>query len=154
LRIGYGGCSEAVSRVPLYAKHPPLSRCTRGLPPELPSRGANPVNDASNSRRAAENQSLYRAINERIRDLNELFDEIASIPCEWVCECADTECIRRISATLQEYESVRSNPRTFIVYPEHVYPEVEAMVADNERFTIVEKIGDAGVAAEGLDPRQ
>jgi hypothetical protein len=102
------------------------------------------------SQRAAENQSLYRSTNEQIKELNQVFDEIASVPAEWVCECADTECLSRVFATVQEYESVRSNPRTFIVYSGHVYPNVEVVVAENERFTIVEKIGDAGELAEKL----
>jgi hypothetical protein len=114
---------------------------------------AIPVDGTISSQRAAENQSLYRSTNERIKKLNEVFDEIASVPSEWVCECADTECTSRISATLQEYESVRSNARAFIVYRGHVFPHVEVVVAGNERFTIVEKIGDAGEVAEGLDPR-
>jgi len=106
------------------------------------------------SQRAAENQSLYRTANERIKELNEVFDEIASLPSDWVCECADTECTSHVSATLQEYESIRSNPRTFIVYPGHVYPEVEIVSAENDRFAIVEKTGRSGVVAEELDPRQ
>jgi hypothetical protein len=106
------------------------------------------------SLRAAENQSLYRSTNERLKELNEVFEEVASVSSEWICECADTECTLRVSATLDEYEAVRQNSRTFIVHDGHVYPEVERVVRINERFTIVEKIGDAGVVAEELDPRQ
>jgi hypothetical protein len=102
------------------------------------------VDGTIGSTRAVENQSLYRSTNERMKELNEVFDDIASVPSDWVCECADTECISRVSATLNEYESVRSNPRTFMVYPGHVYPEVEIVTAGNERFTIVEKTGHSG----------
>jgi len=42
------------------------------------------------------------------------------------------------------------NPRMFIVCPGHVYPRIEVVVAANERFALVEKIGDAGEAAELL----
>jgi hypothetical protein len=79
-----------------------------------------------------------------------VFDEALELPSEWVCECADTECTSHISATMQEYEAVRSSPRTFIVHSGHVYPHVEVVVAENERFTIVEKTGDAGEVAEKL----
>ena len=72
---------------------------------------------------------------------------------EWLCECADTACTLRIQATRQEYELVRANGRTFIVYPGHVYPQVECVLSENERFTIVEKIDDGGQIAESLDPR-
>ena len=73
-----------------------------------------------------------------------------AIPGEWICECADTECVSRISASVQEYEAARLNPRMFIVCPGHVYPRIEVVVAANERFALVEKIGDAGEAAELL----
>jgi hypothetical protein len=68
-------------------------------------------------------------------------------------KCADTHCTLRINATLQEYETVRANGRTFLVCPGHVYPEVERVVAENDRFATVEKLSDAGQIAESLDPR-
>ena len=105
------------------------------------------------SRRAAENQSTYRSVNERLKDLNEAFEAAAAIGSEWVCECLDTECSNRISATPDEYETVRADPRTFIVYPGHVYPEFERVVRSNERFAVVEKIGAAGEVSDELDPR-
>ena len=106
--------------------------------------------------RAVENQSLYRTANERIKQLNEALGEVApnGDSYEWLCECADTECIVRVSATLDEYEAVRENPRTFIVGPGHLYPEVERVLDENSRFMIVEKLDDAGEIAEALDPRQ
>jgi hypothetical protein len=122
------------------------------FPEYATAKGVVPVEGTISSQRAAENQSLYRAANERIKELNEVFAEVDSAPGDWICECANTECTSRISATVQEYESVRSNPRKFIVYPGHVYPEVERVVAGNERFTTVEKIGDAGEVAEELAP--
>jgi hypothetical protein len=103
--------------------------------------------------RAAQNQSLYRSINERVRELNETFAEIGLADSEWICECADTECTFRIPASLHEYETVRSNPRTFIVFPGHLYPQVERVFEENDRFMVVEKIDNAGQLAEVLDPR-
>ena len=107
------------------------------------------------SERAAQNQSLYRSINENIIDLNQTLAEVTTTPFsgEWICECADTRCTLRIEATLQEYEAVRANGRTFLVFPGHVYPEVEQVAAENDRFTTVEKLDKAGQIAENLDPR-
>ena len=73
-----------------------------------------------------------------------------AIPGEWICECADTECVSRISASVQEYESARLNPRMFIVCPGHVHPHMEVVVTANERFALVQTIGEAGEAAELL----
>jgi hypothetical protein len=106
-------------------------------------------------RRAAENQSLYRSVNERIKQLNAALGVVApdGDSYEWLCECADTGCTVRVSATLDEYESVRKNPRTFIVASGHLYPEVERVLNENSRFVIVEKIANGGEIAEALDPR-
>jgi 4-hydroxy-3-methylbut-2-enyl diphosphate reductase IspH len=106
--------------------------------------------------RAARNQSLYRSVNEQITQLNEAFSEVfpdSESLSEWICECADTTCGLRIKATRQEYELVRANGRTFIVYPGHVYPEVEGVLSENERFMVVEKFDEGGQVAETLDPR-
>ncbi|MGH3053458.1 MAG: hypothetical protein ACRDL7_00595 [Gaiellaceae bacterium] len=110
---------------------------------------------ALSGRRAAENQSLYRSVNERIKQLNAELEAIApdGDAYEWLCECADTECTLRISATLAEYEGVRGNPRTFIVAPRHLFPEVEHVLDENSRFMIVEKVDNGGEVAEALDPR-
>jgi hypothetical protein len=105
------------------------------------------------SERAARNQSLYRSINEKILELNQAFAETGIEDSEWLCECADTDCAVRVAATLPEYEAVRSNPRTFIISPGHLYPQVERVLNQNDRFMTVEKIDNAGQIAEALDPR-
>jgi hypothetical protein len=103
--------------------------------------------------RLAENQVLYRNVNERIEDMNEVFAEITSAAGEWICECADTNCTTSVKATLAEYEAIRANPRTFIVAPDHIFPEIERVVSGNGRFAVVEKLGTAGEVAEANDTR-
>ena len=111
-------------------------------------------NENLSESRLAENEILYRRVNERIEDLNEALDVVASMDGEWVCECADANCATRITATIAEYESVRANPRRFIVAPGHVDREIEHVVRGNERFTVVEKEGVAAEKAELHDTRQ
>jgi hypothetical protein len=103
--------------------------------------------------RAARNQSLYRSINEKVKELNQTLAEAGVENSEWICECADTDCTVRIEATLLEYERVRSNPRTFIVSQGHLHPGVERVLNENDRYMIVEKIDNAGQIAETLNPR-
>jgi hypothetical protein len=105
------------------------------------------------SERAARNQSHYRSINEKLKELNQTFAEAGVADSEWICECADTDCTLRLTATLHEYEMVRSNPRTFIVSQGHLQPKVERALSQNDRYVIVEKIDHAGQIAETLDPR-
>jgi hypothetical protein len=96
--------------------------------------------------RAARNQSLYRSVNERVKEINEAFDAMLPLG-DWVCECANAECFDRIVMTHEEYEAVRTDPARFFVSPDdhHVFPDVEKVVERHERYWVVEKIG---VAAE------
>jgi hypothetical protein len=48
---------------------------------------------------------------------------------------------------------VRSNPRTFIIALGHLYPEVERVLNQNDRYMTVEKVHHAGQVAETLNPR-
>ena len=104
--------------------------------------------------RAAKNQTLFREINERVKDLNEAFSALTESG-DWVCECANETCIERISLTLEEYETVRSEGASFFVAPsdDHVWPEVERITERAERYWVVEKHGDGGRLARDNDPR-
>jgi hypothetical protein len=104
--------------------------------------------------RAAKNQSLFREINERITDLNDAFSAITDTG-EWVCECANDACIERVAMSFDEYEAIRADPRRFLVAPseEHVWRDVEKVVARRVRYWTVEKRGDAGEFVELTDPR-
>lgn len=103
---------------------------------------------------AAKDQSLFREVNERLRDLNEAFEAITR-EAEFICECANRDCIEHVPMTLAEYEQVRSVPTHFVVLPDehHVFPEAEVIVAERDGYYVVEKTGDAGAAAIRLDPR-
>jgi hypothetical protein len=68
-------------------------------------------------------------------------------------ECADESCTAPIELTLAEYEAVRSHPNQFAVLPGHVYPEVERVVSENERYVVVSKLGKGGEYATQHDPR-
>jgi hypothetical protein len=102
--------------------------------------------------RAAENQSLFREVNERVGQLHEGF-AVATEIGEWLCECADTACTERITMTVSEYESMRSDSNRFAVAPGHEIPEVETVVDATERYVLVRKIGAGADTARRLDPR-
>lgn len=71
--------------------------------------------------RAARNQSLYREVNERIKELNERFDEASGLGAEWICECLDPECREEMQLSFGEYEQLRTHPNPFVVLPGHVW---------------------------------
>ena len=109
---------------------------------------------SARERRAGENQSLFREVNERINAVKESRAVWVTIS-EWVCECADEACTERIAMTPEEYEELRSNATHFAVAPAemHVVPEVERVVEERERYWVVEKQGEAAEVAEELDIR-
>jgi hypothetical protein len=99
--------------------------------------------------RAARNQSLFRAINERIEEVNESF-RLALEEAEYVCECADDDCMDRIALTPEEYQEVRRVPTHFLIRREHVHPYFETVVRSHDGYVVVEKFGDAGAEAVAL----
>jgi hypothetical protein len=92
--------------------------------------------------RAAQNQALFREVNERIEALNTGFSLVLPMG-DWVCECADDNCSERMSLTPAEYEAIRRHPDRFPVLPGHEVPEVETVVEVNDRYVVVEKFGAA-----------
>ena len=105
-------------------------------------------------KRAGNNQSLFRAVNERVSDLNKAHGLWVTLS-DWICECADETCTERIELTPQQYERVRQNPTHFVVAPsaEHVAFDEERVVEQNEQYWVVSKVGEAASVAMRLDPR-
>ena len=100
--------------------------------------------------RAAQNEALFRDVNEHARNLK---DDSPMIVGEWLCECADTECTEHIELTMAEYEQVRAASDSFAVAPDHVSPDVEVTTWRSGRYWVVRKLGTAGNVAAQLDPR-
>ena len=105
-------------------------------------------------RRMTENETLFREVNERVDDTATQFvgdDEDSKH--EYFCECANPDCAFRVTLTHAQYESVRANPKQFVVLPDHFTPEVETLVTKNEGHWLVRKTGEAGDYVAKLDPR-
>lgn len=102
--------------------------------------------------RAAENQSLFREVNERVQELNTSFQMVTEI-AEWVCECEDTACVERIPMTLREYAQLRSDGNFFAVKAGHEVPELETVVERHGKYFVIAKMGAGGRYAIAHDPR-
>jgi len=99
------------------------------------------------------NEALFRDVNERLEELGESFG-MGDEQTDFVCECANPACTERIAMTLDEYEHVRADPTHFAVRPGHIEAEIEVVLAENERFLLVEKRDPDSVrVVERLDPR-
>jgi hypothetical protein len=102
--------------------------------------------------RAARNEALFRRVNERVEEVNRAFDTILD-DADFVCECADVDCIEKIRMTLPEYEALRSEATRFAVKPGHLAPAAERVIEERAGYVIVQKLGRAAERARELDPR-
>jgi hypothetical protein len=107
--------------------------------------------------RVAHNQAAFRDANERIEDAADAMLDLHEIPL--LCECPQRECTEIGRLTRKEYERVRSEGAWFWVVPGHETTtvdgvEVARVLERHERFTVLEKVGEAGAVAEALDPRR
>ena len=103
--------------------------------------------------RVGKNEALFREVNERIRELNEVFDsESASELTDFVCECSLEDCRDYVRLTLAEYRDVRADATRFLVAPGHVWaPDAEDAVTRHRRYWVVQKGGAAAERAAELD---
>ena len=104
----------------------------------------------SGAERRALNENVFREVNERLELLGEEFGDDA---VEFLCECADPDCSAALSIPVSAYESVRDHARRFVIVPGHQRVDVERVVEEHPAYLVVEKVGEAGEAAEDTDPR-
>ncbi len=102
--------------------------------------------------RAAQNQALFREVNERLERLASAFHEAAHTP-GFACECADIACTDQLALTIDEYEALRTHGNRFAVLPGHVLADVERVVSENDRFALVEKLDEGARIALETNPR-
>jgi hypothetical protein len=107
---------------------------------------------AATETRMARNEALFREVNERVADVSRASDGSGEI--DFLCECADDACKAAITLTWREYEAVRSNPRQFLIVPGHAVADIEVVLAEGDRYTVVRKVGRAGELAAATDPRE
>ena len=103
--------------------------------------------------RAARNQALFRAVNEKLATLNEAFAQVAGTFAV-ACECADTSCVEMIEIAPEDYWAIRAESRRFVVRTGHVYPDVEVVVHESSAYVVVEKVAAAAEMAELLAERE
>jgi hypothetical protein len=122
-------------------------------PAGLPSRtsGYNGLDVDEREHRLTQNEALFREVNERLENVAHRLGP--EVPYEFLCECANADCTFRITLPLSVYETVRADPKQFVVLPLHYTPEIEELVVEDETYWIVRKSGEAGEYVEDLDPR-
>jgi hypothetical protein len=106
----------------------------------------------SREARLAKNEALFRGVNERVREVKGAEADSAE-HIAFVCECGSETCVDEVELTLAEYEAVRAVSTQFVVKPGHEFPEVERLLMENDRYTVVEKHEEEAQIARQTDPR-
>ena len=84
-------------------------------------------------------RALYRAVNANIVGLLDRCDSgVPESALELLCECGRSECTERVSLSRDEYERARSAGAHFLATPGHALPDVERVILDNGRYSVVE----------------
>jgi hypothetical protein len=99
----------------------------------------------------ATNESAFRDVNEAIARGQWPGEQDA--PSGFRCECARLGCNELIELTPRIYEEIRSHPRRFVVLPGHEVVEVETVIETRDDYLVIEKLDEAGQAAEAADGR-
>ncbi len=105
--------------------------------------------------RVARNDAVFREANERIRSTADSMELDHSDVLPFLCECAEESCTTVLQLSQDEYEAVRAHPTHFINARGHaVNGGGWVRVLDEfDRYTVVEKVGEAAEIVAELDPR-
>jgi hypothetical protein len=87
---------------------------------------------------AARTEAIFREVNEAIAKTAESFEAHEAV---FLCECADPDCARRLTASLATYERVRSDGTHFLLVAGHAQPSVERVIRHGKGYEVVEKFG-------------
>ena len=116
-------------------------------------RSLHPMSDWRDQEAA--NQTIFREMNEWTEERNDERVGIGPRVDAYLCECSDRRCTEPILLTRPEYESVRAEAVRFAIALDHENPEIDRVVAENERFATVDKFhGAAARIARAGDPRR
>jgi hypothetical protein len=87
--------------------------------------------------RLGRNEAIFRAVNDRIKDLNDTFSAVAPTGFQIVCECGNLDCVTPFPIALSEYARVRTDPTLFLLVPGHEDLSVETVVEQNPAVYVV-----------------
>ena len=80
-----------------------------------------------------------REVNARIRRLAEV---TATERIDFFCECADERCSDTMPLSVHEYDAARAHSSLVLVAPGHQAAGIGHVVEANERFAILETLGE------------
>jgi hypothetical protein len=102
--------------------------------------------------RAARNEEIFRAVNERIEEGAEQHGVASPLPFH--CECAQASCLGTIELPPPVYERVVEGRYQFVVLPGHEDSTIERVVERQPTYVVVEKVGEAREQLDRDHPQQ
>ena len=95
---------------------------------------------------------VYTEASKRLRNEREMrwaAEGAISAP-SFRCECSRPDCHVFLTVSDREWREIRSRPNRFAVAPGHAARPLEATVKEYPHFSLVEKLGQAGILAAEL----
>lgn len=89
----------------------------------------------SRQRRIRGNEQQFKAFNEAIR----LGRPDTGPKLQVVCECGRLDCDQRLDISDEEWREAHTHPGCYVIAVGHELPDIEDVVATNERYAVVEK---------------
>lgn len=88
--------------------------------------------------RAAQNELVFRAVNEQIAKMTDRFREQLS-DIDIVCECANTACVGTIRIKADAFAKIERTEASFLVLPGHEDESIERVVDRRDGYVVVWK---------------
>ncbi len=87
---------------------------------------------------AYQRSSVFREVNERIRELSAGWGDAQ--PVGFICECDDPACTAPVDLTLAAYDAIRSAPERLVVLPGHEPRRGEVVTRDDGYVVVAESL--------------
>jgi len=109
------------------------------------------VTESIADRHKAENEAIFRGLNQRVQKRIDAVNAIAAEEGErsvevdadtllhFYCECADENCQSRVLVSLNVYNAIHKNKRNFIIRPGHEVAEIEDVTKKGQEYWVVTK---------------
>jgi len=94
------------------------------------------------SEKRSQNEAIFRAANERLKERLALLEVDGKIP--FVCECEDADCLEPVELTAQAYEQVRDDRDHFFMLSGHEDTATETVVERHDGYVVAEKYESLG----------
>jgi hypothetical protein len=104
--------------------------------------------------RCVHNEAIFRQANDGMAATAESVGLEKNIP--FICECSHPSCRELVLLSLDEYHAAHARPEWFVVLPSHEIEHLDGVpleqpIRREERYYVIEKLGQAGRLARRLN---